>query len=65
MSKINVNPLPLFAFGFGVVLGLCFAVNVGIIPESNRLQDECEKDLPRNQVCEMVYIKPNLEVNNE
>ena len=59
----------LIGFISGIIGGASVATTVflfsGLIPDSLILKNECEQDLPRNQVCEMVYIKPNLEVNNE
>jgi len=47
----------------GVVVGIIvlgtIILGFGLVPNANDLQKQCEKDLPRNLKCEMVYVKPN------
>lgn len=40
----------------GVIVALFFVVNNGIIDQYYKLKQECEKNLPRNQVCVMKLV---------
>ena len=40
----------------GVAVALLFVVNNGIIDQYHELKQECEKNLPRNQVCVMKLV---------
>lgn len=40
----------------GTVITLFIFVNVGVVDQHRQLKRECEKNLPRNQVCVMKLV---------
>lgn len=40
---------------FGIVVGSIFSVIIVCAPENQKLR-ECQKDLPRNQMCELIAV---------
>lgn len=40
----------------GIVIALFIFVNVGVVDQHHKLKQECEKNLPRNQVCVMKLV---------
>lgn len=48
------------SFGWGVVVGMVIVliifVNISVVDQHYKLKQECEKNLPRNQVCVMKLV---------
>jgi len=40
----------------GAAIALLVAANVGVVDQHHKLKQECEKNLPRNQVCVMKLV---------
>lgn len=40
----------------GTAVTLLISVNVGVVDQHRQLKRECEKNLPRNQVCVMKLV---------
>lgn len=45
-------------FLLGWWLGLALPYYLGIGEEAQELREQCELNLPRNQECHLVYLKP-------
>jgi hypothetical protein len=41
---------------FGASVALAIFGNVGVVDQHRKLKQECEKNLPRNQVCIMKLV---------